>query len=80
MVMNSFDHDSLTLIATIFESFELKVHYPPCNKMINWHAMQASTNHIKRAIDRFNWKAVFMVACVVNTKLFFLWTNFTIIR
>ena len=55
MVMKSCAHYSLN---SNCESFELKALHPPPHKSTVWHSMQTSADHIKRAIDLFNWQAI----------------------
>ena len=42
----------------IFAKFDLKVFYPPPYKRTVWHFPQANVDHIKRAVDLFDWESV----------------------
>ena len=42
----------------IFAKFDLKVHYPPCEREV-WHFKKANTDDMERAINGFPWKSFF---------------------
>ena len=37
--------------------FDLKVFYPPPSERTVWHFSQANFDHIKRAVELFDWKS-----------------------
>ena len=41
----------------IFAKFDLKVFYPPPCERTVWHFSQANFDHIKRAVDLFDWES-----------------------
>ena len=41
----------------IFPKFDLKVFYPPLYKRTVWHFSQANFDHLKRAVDLFDWES-----------------------
>ena len=60
MVMDSGVHASLhphCHYQLIFAKFDLKVFYPPPYERTVWHFSQANSDHIKRAVDLFDWES-----------------------
>ena len=60
MVMDSGVHASLhphCHYQLIFAKFHLKVFYPPPYERTVWHFSQANSDHIKRAVDLFDWES-----------------------
>ena len=41
----------------IYAKFDLKIFYPPPYEKTVWHFKHANSDHIKRAIDIFNWES-----------------------
>ena len=41
----------------IYERFDLKIIYPPLHERTVWHFKHANSDHIKRAIDIFDWES-----------------------
>ena len=41
----------------VFAKFDLKFFYPPPYERTAWHFSQANFDHIKRAIDLFDWES-----------------------
>ena len=59
MVMDSGVHASIHPHChhqLIFAKFNLKVFYPPPYERTVWHFSQVNSDHIKRAIDLFDWE------------------------
>ena len=60
MVIDSGAHASLHSNChhqIIYAKFDLKIFYPPPYERTVWHFKHASSNHIKRAIDIFDWES-----------------------
>ena len=59
MVIDSGVHASLhsnCYRQIIYANFDLKIIYPPPYGRMMWHLKHASCDHIKRAIDIFDWE------------------------
>ena len=60
MIMDSGDHPLLHSNShhqIIYEKFDLKVLYPPSYERTVWHFFWANSDHIKKAINLFNWES-----------------------
>ena len=60
LVMNCGVHASLQPhchYQIIFVKFDLKAFYPPPYERTAWHFSQANFDHIKRAVDLFDWES-----------------------
>ena len=74
MVIDSGVHGSLHSNChhqVIYLKFDLKIFYPPPNEKTVWHFKHAKSDHIKRAIDIFDWES----SAAVRTGL--LWIDNT---
>ena len=71
MVIDSGVHGSLHSNChhqVIYLKFDLKIFYPPPNEKKVWHFKHAKSDHIKRAIDIFDWES----SAAVRTGLLWL--------